>query len=115
VIVQRSETDAALRCVDDEDKLSCLDRHRSDNEDSLQKIASVVEIELLALGVPRRLFSSVFLLPMCRLGSHSSGSERDSPCAASFWSAQYVAGFFSYALVGPHYRVRCLLKSPMIG
>jgi hypothetical protein len=76
VIVQRSETDAALRCVDDEDKLSCLDRHRSDNEDSLQKIASVVEIELLALGVPRRLFSSVFLLPMCRLGSHSSGSER---------------------------------------
>jgi hypothetical protein len=83
----------------------CLQRLENGNHELLKRIAREVESELSVLGVPSHMFANVVLLPMCRLGSHASGSERGSPCSASFWSAQYLAGFFTYALVGPYHRV----------
>jgi hypothetical protein len=92
--------------------MSCVSRHRSDNENFIRRIATVVEIEMISIGVPRRLFSSVILVPACRLGSDASGSERGAPCASSFWSGQFFTNVFSYTLVGPYFRVRRISLDP---
>jgi hypothetical protein len=83
---------------------ACLDEYRARNARHLREIAQAVEEELFLLDVPGPLFPRVVLVPMCRLGSHFAGEERDWPCRSSFWSGQYISLFFMYNLVGTSFR-----------
>jgi hypothetical protein len=103
VIVNNSYSEAFADCAAN---FKCMHEHHVQNELFLNRVKELVELELHVLGVPTRLFSSVIILPMCRLGSHARGSERGSPCASSFWSGQYIATYFGYTLVGAYFKVR---------
>lgn len=103
VIVNESLSEATESCHRNGD---CLAEHHSENENFLNKIAHIIEQELQLLPLEQADYGKIILLPMCRLGSHYSGSERNAPCSSSFWWGQYHATYFSYNLVGSRFRVR---------
>lgn len=109
VVVNSSLSDISYRCAvppKGETTEQCEQRYHDQNLAHLTKIRNVVEQELEALNVDRRLFSKVVIMPFCRLGTDAAHSERDNPCKESHRHAQYHATFYSYAMVAPYYRVR---------
>lgn len=86
VIGPTSLSAAQMACAGEGE--SCLRRLTQDNSERLAAVAEIVSAELVSLGVPSSMFPRVILLPMCNLGSHYTGKEKEDPCKASFWANQ---------------------------
>lgn len=77
VVSDVSVSDIDLHCGEDE---ACRRRMEEVKEALLRRIRGVLEEELHLTGVPRSLFPRLLLIPVCRLGSDSNGTEKDDPC-----------------------------------
>lgn len=102
VVSDVSVSDMDLHCGED---VVCRRRMEEVNEGLLMRIRDVVEEEMEIIGVPRSLFPRLLLIPTCRLGSHSNGTEKDDPCSVGKRYGQYHATFFSYAILAPYFKV----------
>lgn len=103
VVSDYSKEDISLKCNGQDWR--CWDAMEDKNRQSLSDIASVVEEELTAIGVPSEMFNRIMLVPSCRLGSDANGTERGDACVRSKRYGQYYASFFTYTILAPFYKV----------
>lgn len=105
VVTDFSKEDMYYKCGGEDWR--CLDALEEENANRLRQVASTVQEEMEAIGVPVELLSRVVLVPSCRLGSDANATEMGDPCYKSKRYGQYYASFFTYAMLAPFFKVCC--------
>ncbi len=81
----------------------CRLKFHNENLKYMERIRSVVEVELTELQVPAQEWSRLVLFQFCGLGSDFRNTEADEPCASSFHGGQKILGLIGYTHFGPYH------------